>query len=185
MVVIKPLTNRLEHMKKLLLIFFIGLVFVSCRKPERAFLFDMEYPVDFTINAGLGPFTSHYFEIQGIATYADSLFSFHDVDPASIESILPRKGRLVAVFSDVEYDFIKNIEVELYDEVNGTIKRLPAYYRDPVPEKTGSQVDLVSEEVDLKEFILKDHINVRIKLQLYGAAPKTIESRLILEFAVR
>ena len=164
----------------------VAVIFSSCRKDnERAFLFEMEYPVDFTINAGIGPYVSHYFEIQGINTFADSLFAFHDVDPTTIESILPRKGRMVAVFTDVEYDFIKNIEVELYDEVNGTVKRLPAYYRDPVPEKTGSQVDLVSEEVDLKEFMLKDKINFRIKLQLYGAAPKTIESRLILTFAVR
>ncbi len=173
-------------MKKLIFIFLVVSVMVSCRKDtERAFLFEMEYPVDFTINAGIGPYVSHYFEIQGIQTFADSLFAFHNVDPATIESILPRKGRLVAVFSDVEYDFIKNIEVELYDEVNGSILRLPAYYRDPVPEKTGGQVDLVSEEVDLKDFMLKDKMNFRIKLQLYGAAPKTIESRLILTFAVR
>ena len=173
-------------MKKLIFIFLVVSVMVSCRKDtERAFLFEMEYPVDFTINAGIGPYVSHYFEIQGIQTFADSLFAFHNVDPTTIESILPRKGRLVAVFSDVEYDFIKNIEVELYDEVNGSILRLPAYYRDPVPEKTGGQVDLVSEEVDLKDFMLKDKMNFRIKLQLYGAAPKTIESRLILTFAVR
>jgi len=173
-------------MKKLIFVFLLAVVFISCRKDnERSFIFEMEYPVDFTINAGIGPYVSHYFEVQGVQTFADSLFAFHDVDPTTIESILPRKGRLISVFSDVEYDFIKNIEVELYDEVNGSILRLPAYYRDPVPEKTGDQVDLVSEEVDLKDFILKDKMNFRVKLQLYGAAPKTIESRLILTFAVR
>jgi len=164
----------------------LAVVSSSCRKnTEKAFLFEMEYPVIFTINAGIGPYVSHYFEIQGISTFADSLFAYHNVDPTTIESILPRKGRMVAVFADVEYDFIKNIEVELYDEVNGSVLRLPAYYRDPVPEKTGSQVDLVSEEANLKDFMLKDKMNCRIKLQLYGAAPKTIESRLILTFAVR
>ncbi|HHB79171.1 MAG TPA: hypothetical protein ENK85_08060 [Saprospiraceae bacterium] len=174
-------------MKKSLLVLFVGLLLVSCRKNnERAFLFEMEYPVDFTINAGIGPFVSHYFEIQDILTFSDSLFAFHEVDPATIESILPQNGRMVAVYATgVEYDFIKSIDVELYDEVNGSIKRLPAYYRDPVPEKTGSQIDLVSEEADLKEFMLKDHFNCRIRLQLYGAAPQTIESRLILKFAVR
>ncbi len=175
-------------MKKIIFILFVGLLFISCRKnTEKAYLFEMEYPVDFTINAGIGPFVTHYFDIQALPTFSDSLFAYHHVDPATIESILPRKGRMEAIFDDVEYDFIKSIEVEFFNAENGQIVGtiVPAFYRDPVPNKTGRVVDLVSEEADLKQFLLKDKMNVRIKLKLFGASPKTIESRLILKFAVR
>ena len=90
-----------------------------------------------------------------------------------------------AFFTNIDYAFIKSIDIQLYDVVNGTVKSIPAFYRDPVPKNTGEIVDLVTEELNLKEFLLKDKINIRIKLQLFESAPKTVESRLILKFAVR
>lgn len=183
---LKTEMRRWRIMKNIFFVVLVGFLFSSCRKePEKPFAFEMEYPVDFTINAGIGPYVTHYFDVQYIPTYVDSLFAFYDFDKANVENILPRTGKLVAVFDNVDYDFIQSIEVELYDQVNGSIKRLPAYYREPVPAKVGSLVELVSEEIDLQELLLKERFNVRIKLKLFIPAPKTVESRLILKFAVR
>ncbi len=168
-----------------MIIIVFALSLQGCRKEEKGFLFEMEYPVDFTINAGIGPFVTHYFEVQGIPTFADSLFAFHNVQQSVVTDILPRNGQMIPIFTNIDYAFIRSIDIQLYDEVSGTVKSIPAFYRDPVPENTGEIVDLVAEELDLKEFLLKDKVNIRIKLQLFEPAPKTVESRLILKFAVR
>ncbi len=164
----------------------IVLALTACRKDaEKAFLFEMEYPVDFTINAGLGPYLAHYFEIPNIPTYYDSLLAYHNMEDADVTLIQARKARLISIFNDVNYDFIKSIDVEIYDTQTGTTKYFPAFYRDPVPENTGSTVELIAEETDLTPYLKSDRFNVRIRLELFSAAPQTIESRLILSFAAR
>ncbi|MEM6967215.1 MAG: hypothetical protein AAF573_20805, partial [Bacteroidota bacterium] len=94
-------------MKKVFLLLIpMVLLFSNCRRNDD-FLFEMEYRNDFTISAGLNPFSGvHIFETQNIPTNSLSIFSQNNVTEAELDAINPGIAILRGIFASPDNGYI-------------------------------------------------------------------------------
>ena len=173
-------------MVRYLLVIMAGLA-LSCNKDDKDILFLIPFQnLDFTIQAGLNPLDTWYFNIDHVPTNALSLFAANNIDTASIRSLVPNTARLTSVFGDANYEFVYEIAVYLCKEGNEEAKcGKEIFYRYPLPNKPGGFVDLIPNPVEVKDLILDDKVNVQVMLRLISPPPQFVESRLEIDFAVK
>ena len=160
---------------------------MSCNKNDEDILFIIPFPnLDFDIQAGLNPLDTWYFNLDHVPTNALNLFASHNIDTASIQSLVPHTARLTSVFGDADYEFVYEIAVYLCEEGNQQAKcGKEIFYRFPLPNKPGTFVDLIPNPLEVKDLILQDKVNVQVMLRFDSPPPQFVESRLELEFAVK
>jgi len=169
-------------MKNSLIVLFLSLLFLQC-KEEPQILFEMPYRVDFEITAGLNPFDAHYFNSPNINSKVDTLFSVHNVDQNEIISIQPHIGRLSTVFNDVDYDFVRDISVRIYNDDPDDFREI--FYRDELPLNTKGDIDLLPTLTDIQDFVKNDQFNIIVRFEFRNAPPEFIQSRLDYSFEVK
>lgn len=160
---------------------------LGCNKEDDTILFEIPFPnLDFTIQAGLNPVETWYFNIDNVPTSALALFAANNIDTAGVRSLVPNTGRMLARFNDAEYDFVYEIAVYLCEEGNQSPKcGKEIFYRFPLPNNPGTFVDLIPNPVEVKSLILKDKVNVQVMMRFISPPPQFIETRLDLDFAVK
>jgi hypothetical protein len=163
----------------LLLPFFIGM---GCRKKEEGF--EMTYKRQFDLPVGLDIFASHNFKFNDVACDTSIFFTINNATASQIKRVLPRTMSLRSIFtSATRYDFIKQVEVYVSDNSRPNLTPQIAFFRDDVPLGTGSQLDLVPNNVDLRPFLLEgNRFSIRINISLRDYPPRSIETECNFSF---
>ncbi len=174
-------------MKKILLFLFIFSILGGCKENEESKLFTIPVRnIRFEVPAGLNPIKSHYFVIDDVPTFFDDLLATNKVSMDEIASIIPVSARLVQPFSDIDYDFIYEISIRLCDDPEDEDCGHEIFWRKPVPEDIGAQLDVVPNEINMKNILSKEKIKIQVVLlQLRATTTEFFDNQLELNFEVR
>jgi hypothetical protein len=161
---------------------FLALLGTFACKKDSTSRFDMLYPeLYFTIPAGLDPFRIHFIELRNIPLNKDFYFNLHNVNDPDAVRIQPRAARITSLFGDVDMDFVDRISI-LVSSTDNPDQFFELFYRDPLPLRIGSFIDMIPTLLDFRQVIKTDAINLRIRMQLRAPTPSFIESRLDYSF---
>jgi hypothetical protein len=168
-------------------VLFLVAMSLGCRKDNDIILFEIPFPnLDFTIQAGLNPLDTWYFNMDNVPTNALNLFDANGVDTSAYSSLIPNTARLVSVFNDVEYDFVYEIAVYLCEAGNQSPKcGKEIFYRFPMPNNPGSIVDIIPNPLEVGDLLLSERVNVQVMLRFISPPPQFVESRLNIDFVVK
>lgn len=169
-------------MKKIfLLVLPFVFLFSDCKKDD-SILFEMEYFYDFTITAGLNPFSgTHIFEISDIPTLSDAIFSNNGKTAEEINAINPGIAVLRGIFDNPNNGYIQEVSVKIFSKEDPTFER-EVFYRDQISLNASGDLGLIGTLVDAKSFLEKEDFGIRIELRLRDISPQTIEMRLDFNF---
>lgn len=160
---------------------------LACNKDNDTILLAIPFQnLDFTIQAGLNPLETWYFNFDNVPTNALALFAANGIDTAGVNSITPNTGRLTSIFNDANYEILYEIAVYLCEAGDQDPKcGKEIFYRFPLPNNPGSFVDVIPNPVEVRDLILQEKVNVQLMLRFLSTPPNFMESRLALEFAVK
>jgi hypothetical protein len=168
------------------LLFF--LLFSACSKEDQRVLFEIPFRnLDFTIPAGINPFEAQYFTLSNVQTNAKDLISGFGYSEEQVTSIVPVSARIFAPFDNVDFDFVFEVSVRICDAGDTSPNcGSEIFWRQPVPENIGNFIDLIPNELDVMERLMKENVSIQIKLaQLRDTSPQFINARLEMDFEVR
>lgn len=162
----------------------VGICFLlfGCGNNDENLLFEMPYRVEFEIPAGLNTIDDHFFEINNIPTNADSIFSFYGVDKDAVFRIDPGIAELSTIFSNVNYGFIQEAAIEIFNDDNPVGKEV--FFRIQIPQNIGSRMDMAATLVDAQEFLKQDNFNIRLILDTRQLNTEFIDTRITFNFRV-
>ncbi len=175
-------------MKNLFLLLAVIFLFSACKKDKARTLFvfplqniDTEFPPT------LSPFQVHYFNISDVPTNYAGLLGSNNTVEEQVERIIPREGRFSVIFGSADYDFIDQMSVRICDQGDESENcGTEIFYRQPVPDNVGSVLGLIPSDIDIKQYLMQDAVNIQIKLErLRRPPPMFIETRVEIDFAVR
>lgn len=174
-------------MKNILFLFFAICLLSSCKKDKQKtlFLFPLQ-DIEFSIPPTASAFQVHYVTKEVVTNHA-GLFDANDIAEDGEFRIMPSEGSLNSIANNLDYDFIEVMSVRICDEGDfsetcGT----EIFWRQPVPFDVGSVLQLVPSDVDIKQYLLQDKVNIQVKFErLRDNPPQFVDTRLLLDFAVR
>lgn len=173
--------NDFKHISnwcKIALFLAIPILFSNCKGEGLGFT--MTYQRDFEIAAGLGVFDTHVFELNGIPTNKAAFLSTNDAQESDITGIIPRKAELSINFADVDFIFVQEVIVEIFNRDNLQGKEI--FYRENIPQNTGFRIDLIPSLPEISEFLMDDEFNIRVEMRLRDISPQFIDTRLDFQF---
>ena len=162
-------------MKKLFYLLLLPFVITNCGS-DTVPLVEMPYQLNFTIPAGLSPFENWYFLIEDIPNNKTALFNNAGLTDEDILEIRGKTGNLTALFSNVEFDFIFDISVRIFNDDPDDYREL--FYRTEVPLNITGDLGLIGGETDVQRYLEEDTYNILIKIIPRTSTPEVIESRL-------
>jgi hypothetical protein len=155
-------------MKKIIWLLFLLPILSGCRKTEPGF--DMTYRRTFTIPVGLNTFESHFFLFKEIPVDTAVFFRANKIDTVSlVGQIVPRSMNIRLVFNgDGNLNFIRRVEVSLFDTQTSASSEKVVYYNDDVQLSSGGQVTLIPGNIDVRKLFISGNgrYNLRIKINL-------------------
>ena len=165
-------------MKKIvILILPFVFLFSNCGKDDD-FLFEMSYLNDFTISAGLNPFSgTHVFETAAINSNSNAIFTQNSITATELSAINPHIAVLRGIFSSPENGYIQEVSVKMFDSEDPTFEK-EIFYRDQIPNNASGDLALIGTLVDVKDFVAKETYGIRVELILRDISPETIDMRL-------
>lgn len=186
-VLITIFNKKNKLMKKILSLFLILSIISGCKNDEESILFTLPIRnINFEIPAGINPIKSHYFVINDVPTFFDDLMKSNHVNIEDVASIIPVSAKLIQPFTDVDYDFAYEVAIKLCDNQDDEDCNHEIFWRKPVPEDIGSQLDIVPNEINMKEILSKDKIKIQIVfLQMRTTTTEFFNNQLELNFEVR
>jgi hypothetical protein len=166
------------------MLLLIGMLLASgCTKNLPNNVFEIPFDnVRFTIPAGLSPFDAHFFIIRDIKLNKSFFYQQGRVSDPSKVRILPMSARILQFTSNVDFECIERISVQAFSPSHPTIN-LELFFRDPVPFRNGSTLNLIPTVSDLQPYTDDDEISLRIRIQLRYPTPEFIECTM--EFRLR
>ena len=161
------------------------LTLLGCRKKETGF--EMNYRRQFPIQIGLDVFSSHNFHSRDIAADTAVFFKVNGSYTANqISLIEPKAMNLRAVFGESDFIFIDKVEVWISDPSRPKLTPQIIFFRDDVPLSTGTRLDLVPNNVDVRPFLLEgSRFNLRINVRLRATTERSIETEWNASFFAR
>lgn len=159
----------------------VALAIIGCKANDRTELFEVAQVVDFTIQPGLNVVETHFFLIGPLTSPYRAQIEATAADTADVGSIEPKYCDLRTVFSDVELDFIRAIEVYVFDPFDPNFRR-EVFYLDPVPQNTKTVLRPFPGLSDVKEIISQPTYGIEIRLRFWYPTPQELDMRLSMEF---
>ena len=172
-----------------------ALLIASCNNDDPSLRFGAPVPqIPFTIDAGLSTFDSHFYNFVDIPTRIDSIASSRNFNLNDAEAIRPAQARIEALFGGADYSFAREMSIRICSEAEAELLRngepeqcdREIFWRNPIPNNTGGQLDFVPNENNLKDALIGNTATFQLKIvaPLFRSPDQFIESRLLLEFAV-
>jgi hypothetical protein len=163
-------------MFRLLFGILISVVFLSCGD-KTVPLFTIDFQEQFSIPAGLNTIETHTFVIQDIPSLLESYKANFNVLDEDIASILPSRGRINQIFSNIDFDFIQSVSIWMVSNVDPQY-RYELYYLDFVPVNTGDEIRLLSGISNLKDLMNEGSFDLEIKLKFRTFPPNQTDNVL-------
>ncbi|MEL6635188.1 MAG: hypothetical protein AAFW73_02495 [Bacteroidota bacterium] len=174
-------------MKKLSILLLLPLLIGSCKDDRELgpILFELTHQVDFEIPAGLNTIEDHFFVFQDRLSNFEAQLDLSGFRREDISRIDPQELRLTAIFAGEEYDFIREVSLDLFvNEANG--RRSEAFWRNEIPFNTRGILQIPGTLIDAKDFFLDDErFNMELRLDTREFNDTFIGTRLEVTFLVR
>jgi hypothetical protein len=156
---------------------------LGCNKDNRVELFKMTQVMDFEIRAGLNTVETHFFIQPAANSSYDEQLEISGFDESLVASIEPKFAQFSTVFSDVDLDYIRTIEIRVVDPFDPEFQR-EVFYLDPVPPNTRTIIRPFPGLTNVKEIVAKPTFGIEVRI-LFRFPPRTTENmRLQLDFSV-
>jgi len=137
------------------------LSFTSCKEFDEWTQFDIEYNKTVTIDATTGINLPVNIPTPPIPTNSKSEFEVNNTAKKLVEKINLKSLKLTILSpDDADFSFLKSIEV--YISAEGMSETKVAWKED-IPNNTGNVLKLNVSNTNLKDYILKDEIKLRLK----------------------
>lgn len=167
------------------LIGLLGILLFSTCKKENNGLFDVPMQVDFTVRSGWNTFETYYIPVENIPNTVATLIRQNNLKVEDITSINPKAATITSIFDNQDFNIFREVSVEIYP-VNGNPDRSKeAFYRDPVPENTGKNLNMIATLIDGKDILTQERFSLRIRVELREIPRQFVESRLSFTFVVK
>ena len=173
------------------LLLLVGFTACNNDDPNARFTLPVQN-LQFTIDAGLSTFDSHYYNLVDVPVQLDSLASFYNLTRSSIESLVPRRASVESIFGNGDYSFMREISVRICSQDESVKLRngepeqcdFEIFWRNTIPNDVGNRLDIIPNENDLLQYLEDGRATFQVKLvsPLYRSPNQFIESRLLMEF---
>lgn len=174
--------NNLKKKYLFLTISILVLFFSSCRK-EPEVLFYMDYEIPFSMPAGLNPIDAHFFNFRNIPTNFETLMSSYNLDTSNYV-IEPHSAELIAIFNEAEFNFVRDVKIFIIPNYSTSIRH-EVFSRENVLLNTKYQLVIFPWQLDVKDHLKHRETQFLLQLNLRGASPTSIETRIRIRFQVR
>lgn len=160
------------------------LVMLGCEKDSKNSSFEIPLQRDFYVNAGLSPIIGHFYEFTNVPTNVSFLLDQSNVIKGDVVEIAPLTCRIETVFGSSNLDFLFEVTVSIAPASDPDL-RYEVFYRDPVPDNTGTTLDLIPTLANVMDVMCEDNIIVTLSfVQLRNTNASDFEGRLLMEFGV-
>lgn len=147
-------------MKNLFIIAVLFFSFSSCNKLKELTQFDINYTETVTVPANTILNLPFNLDDQEIESNSGSTFESNNTKKDLIDEIILKKLEIVHKSpSSDDLSFLKSIEV--YIEADG-LAEIRVAWKDNIENTVGKKLELETTKEDLKEYVKKDKINLRI-----------------------
>ena len=169
-------------MKKIfLLVLPFVFLFSNCKKDDN-FLFEMKYINDFTITAGLNPFSgTHIFQTDDISSMSAAIFDQNGTTAEGIVAINPGIAVMRGIFTNPDNGYIQEISIKIFSKDDPSITR-EVFYNDQISLNASGDIGLIGTLVDAKDYLVKEDFGIKIEIRLRDISPETVEMRLDFSF---
>ena len=145
----------------------------------------MKYINDFTISAGLNPFSgTHIFERINIPSNSLDFFAQNAATAADISEINPGTAILSGIFMEPENGYIQEISIKMFPMSDPTFEK-EIFYHDQIPQNSSGDMPLIGTLVNAKDFLEEEEFGIRVELRLRDFSPESVEMRLNFSFFAR
>ena len=150
-------------MRLITIIALITTTFVisSCEKVDELTQFDIDYSTSFTIPGSTGLDVPFDLRTPEVETNSQQEFSGQDTKEDLVEEIVLEEMNLsIQSPSDGDFSFLNGLTIYISaDGMEGT----KLAWKDSIPDSVGNTLQLETSPEDMKEYIFKDHFQLRVK----------------------
>lgn len=172
-------------MKKIFLVAISCLFLFSDCKKDNEFLFEMKYLHDFTISAGLNPFSgTHIFERNNIPSNSIDIFAQNDRTAEDLAEINPGIAILRGLFTSPDNGYIQEISIKMYPMSDPSFEK-EIFYHNQIPENSSGDMPLIGTLVNARDFLVEEEFGIRVELRLRDFSPESVDMRLDFSFFAR
>ncbi len=145
----------------ILIVFTISTLLFGCKKAEELTQFEIDYTTEVTIPSSTGINLPFDVFTPDMETNSSSAFAINDTRKDKVEFISLRKLQLVLKTpANSDFSFLKSIEI--YIDADGLSEKRVAWDTE-VSSSIGKTINLEVSDENLKEYIIKDEFNLRVK----------------------
>lgn len=150
-------------MKKVLIFILLPILFFSCKKLDKLTQFDLDYTTKVTVPSSLVINTPFDVPTPEVETNSSSTFSNNNTRSDLVESIVLSDMKL-ELTSPTTSDLSFLNEVIIYIKADGLEEKQIAIKTD-IPNDVGQVLKMNVSGVELKDYLLKDKISLRVKVK--------------------
>lgn len=166
----------------ILMSFMCVMCIQSCEDSvEPRFRYALEREFDIPIN--LNTIETHYFELKNISSLYDLNLDVNGMREEDVVSVSPGEGYVTGGFSNVDWSFIRWMEVYVVSRVDNT-RRSRVFYSNEPDLNDRSQVGLFNTFADVKDIFAEGTFDLEIRLRIRNFVPGNVDARIVMEFAV-
>lgn len=166
-----------------MILLVVALCSSSCNKDKRNELFVMTQEMEFEIRAGLNVVETHFFVQPATASTYKAFLELSGFDESVVATIEPKFADLTTAFGDVDLDFVRYIEIRVFDSFDVDYQR-EVFYLDPVLPNTRGTIYPFPGLSDVKGIVTEPAFGIEVRLIFRYPPPSTFNMRLSLDFAV-
>ena len=133
------------------------------------------YTVEIDIPAGLNPLQSHYFVFENIVNQKNTIFDANNLTDEDITEIKGRTGRFSTLFNGPEYDFIREVSIQIY--TNNPDDWSEVLYRTNIQDNTRDVLELNGSLTDIQRHLTAPTFSIVVKLDLRRTNTQNVETR--------
>jgi hypothetical protein len=163
---------------------FLFIPFLSCFKDREIILFEIPMiPIDFTLQAGLNPLDTYYFDFEVPSNFEGLLQTFNR-ERADVQAILPLRARLVSRFGEGSYDMLfQEITLQICEPDDDQPRcGFESFYWDFWDLRVGQFVNLVPNEPNLVDIVSQETFKVQLRIRLRQTPVQSLDTRLEFSF---
>ncbi|MDX1477833.1 MAG: hypothetical protein R3301_08990 [Saprospiraceae bacterium] len=160
------------------------LVAAACRGDNRREVFELNYILDFTIQAGLNTIETHFIVNPAITSLFEERLDANSLTIDDVVAVEPRFAELSTIFNDEDLDFIRRLEIRVFDPFDPDFSR-EVFYLDPVPTNTRKSIRPFPGLSDVKEIVSQTTFGVEIRLAFRRIPSQSYDMRLLFDFSAK
>lgn len=155
------------------------MIFSSCDDTQIEGGFEMTYQKDFEIFAGLNTGITHVFEFNFDSDFQNYINQY-GVTEDKVTNIIPKYIRLSNLNGNLEYNILWRVRL-FVSKMDDTLEHEIAY-REPVPQNTNFDLDLIPTLAEVPEQLKADQFKLKLKLNFNEIPSQSIDTRMFVTF---